>query len=340
MDKRYQVFISSTYQDLQEERQEIIQALLELDCIPSGMELFPAANEDQWSLIKRVIDDCDYYMVVIGGRYGSIGPSGLSYTEMEYRYALECGKPIIGFIHKSPDKIVAGKSEKSDEGKLKLEEFRKLVSRKMVKYWETPMELGSKVSRSLISLIKNNPAIGWVRADKVTNENSASEILSLKNKIESLEEQLELSRTKAPEGTDELAQGEDEFNIDVIIEDYTEIRNYMSINMTWNQIFYILAPMMINESSKDDLKKALRHYVAKEVQEYMIQNDLDTNPTTVHDIDNTSYDTVIVQLRALGLIKKSNKSRSIKDTNTYWTLTPYGDEVMTKLRAVRKTFSQ
>lgn len=57
MDKRYQVFVSSTYADLQDERQEVMQALLELDCIPAGMELFPAANEDQWTLIKKVIDD-------------------------------------------------------------------------------------------------------------------------------------------------------------------------------------------------------------------------------------------------------------------------------------------
>ena len=68
MDRRHQVFVSSTYQDLLEERQEVMQALLELDCIPSGMELFPAANEDQWSLIKKVVDDCDYYMVIVAGR--------------------------------------------------------------------------------------------------------------------------------------------------------------------------------------------------------------------------------------------------------------------------------
>lgn len=83
MEKRYQVFVSSTYQDLQEERQEVMHALLELDCIPAGMELFPAANESQWSLIKRVIEDCDYYVLILGGRYGSCGPDGLSYTEME-----------------------------------------------------------------------------------------------------------------------------------------------------------------------------------------------------------------------------------------------------------------
>src|SRR5712691_336415 len=98
MDKRYQVFVSSTFSDLQDERQEVMQALLELDCIPAGMELFPAANDDQWTLIKKVIDDCDYYIVVVGGRYGSIGSGGLSFTEMEYRYALEHGKPVIGFL--------------------------------------------------------------------------------------------------------------------------------------------------------------------------------------------------------------------------------------------------
>jgi hypothetical protein len=71
-----------------------MQALLELNCMPAGMELFPAANEEQWSWIKRVIDESDYYVVVLAGRYGSIATStSLSYTEMEYRYALETKKP-------------------------------------------------------------------------------------------------------------------------------------------------------------------------------------------------------------------------------------------------------
>ena len=48
MDKRYQVFISSTYQDLQDARQEVSQALLKTDCFPAGMELFPAADEEQF----------------------------------------------------------------------------------------------------------------------------------------------------------------------------------------------------------------------------------------------------------------------------------------------------
>ncbi len=83
MDVRYQVFVSSTYADLQEERRKVIQALMEMDCIPSGMELFPAADEEQGEFIKKIINDCDYYLLIIGGRYGSVTAEGISYTEKE-----------------------------------------------------------------------------------------------------------------------------------------------------------------------------------------------------------------------------------------------------------------
>ncbi|MCS6046581.1 DUF4062 domain-containing protein [Klebsiella pneumoniae subsp. pneumoniae] len=184
MDKRYQVFVSSTFADLEEERQEVMQALLELDCMPAGMELFPATNSDQWSLIKKIIDDSDYYIVILAGRYGSIGPDGISYTEMEYRYALETGKPVIGFIHKDKSNLPAKRCESNPESVEKLKAFEELVKTKLCRFWESPAELGSQVSRSLIRLIKECPAIGWVKGNLVTNDGDAKEILKLKRRIE------------------------------------------------------------------------------------------------------------------------------------------------------------
>ena len=81
MEKRYQVFVSSTYADLKNERQNVIRTLMEMDCIPAGMELFPAADEEQLDFIKSIIHDCDYYLIIVGGRYGSTMPDGISYTE-------------------------------------------------------------------------------------------------------------------------------------------------------------------------------------------------------------------------------------------------------------------
>ena len=68
---------------------------------PSHVEFFPAADEEQWEFIKRVIDDCDYYVLIIGGRYGSLTPDGISYTEQEYDYAMSIGLPEPSLLYTS-----------------------------------------------------------------------------------------------------------------------------------------------------------------------------------------------------------------------------------------------
>ncbi|HEX8773705.1 MAG TPA: DUF4062 domain-containing protein [Pyrinomonadaceae bacterium] len=345
MDKRYQVFVSSTYVDLQEERQEVIQALLELDCIPAGMELFPAADDDQWTLIKKVIDDCDYYIVIIGGRYGSLSPSGVSYTQMEYEYAVSQGKPIIGFIHRDPGSIPASKTEQSEEGRAKLESFLELVKRKVCKYWTTPSELGSVVSRSLVQLIKKKPAIGWIRADLISDE-AAQEILKLRKQLEDYELLLEASRFKSPEGTDELSQGDDEVIINYtcdkcafLTEGETERIKicYEVWHTTWNAMFAAISPLMLDEASSDSLKIALDKLL--EDEQYLSLM-LDVEDKSIGFINfmigEADFQTIIIQFRALGLITKSNREKVSTDKSTYWSLTPYGDYLMTKLRAYKR----
>lgn len=343
MDKRYQVFVSSTYADLQEERQEVMQALLELDCIPAGMELFPAANEDQWTLIKKVIDDCDYYMVIVAGRYGSIGPDGLSYTEMEYRYALETGKPVLGFVHREPGSLPASRCEANDDGKAKLGIFREFVQKKMCRFWENPPDLGSQVSRSLVKLIKSSPGIGWVRGNLVPDESAVEEILGLRRRIEELQAELQATRTTGPEGTSDLAQGADPYKVNFSFvaspNQWSHHGNgYKSVAvLEWDDIFSAISPLMIHEATEANISKALNTLVRDHSYgDLQNSNGFDNLNLMDFKVDNDDFQTIKIQLRALGLITKSTKSRSVKDTATYWTLTPYGDNVMTKLRAIRK----
>ena len=83
MMKKYQVFVSSTYEDLKAERQIVIEALLGKNCIPVGMEYFPAANDEQFTVIQKLISKCDYYIVIVGGKYGSVdGKTRKSYTQI------------------------------------------------------------------------------------------------------------------------------------------------------------------------------------------------------------------------------------------------------------------
>jgi hypothetical protein len=341
MDKRYQVFVSSTFKDLEIERQEVMHALLELDCMPAGMELFPAANETQWNLIKKVIDDCDYYILILAGRYGSIGPDGLSYTEMEYRYALSIGKPTIAFIHRDHGKIIADKTETTEEGKTKLAQFREAVEKKLCKQWETPQELGSVVSRSLIQLIKSTPAVGWVRANELADRDATMELLKLRRQVEDLQSELSKARTSAPKGAEGLAQGEETHVIRFSFKvrkpgEYNSANWSSSFTPSWDEIFSVVAPLMIHEANEDALKSALDSMVAENNEERLREHD-QLKRCTLHgfSLHQEDFQTIKVQLRALGLIAKNEKNRSVKDLGTYWTLTPYGDEVMTRLRAIR-----
>src|SRR6266404_6669305 len=181
MDKRYQVFVSSTYADLKEERQKVIRTVMEMDCIPAGMELFPAADEEQFQFIKRVIDDCDYYLLIIGGRYGSITAEGISYTEKEYDYAVSKGLKVIALIHENPDEIPLGKSEKDPLLREKLEAFKKRVStNRLVKPWKSAEDLPGLVALNLATTIKMFPAVGWTRANKPASEDVLAEINALR----------------------------------------------------------------------------------------------------------------------------------------------------------------
>ena len=101
-DKRYQVFVSSTYSDLQSERRLLTQILPVLGCLPCGLELNPS-GVSAWAAIKKLIDESVYYVLLVGSRYGSLSPSGVSYTHMEYVYAATKQKPILVLMHEAPE---------------------------------------------------------------------------------------------------------------------------------------------------------------------------------------------------------------------------------------------
>ena len=324
MDKKHQVFVSSTYEDLQAERQEVMHVLLELDCIPSGMELFPAANDSQWELIKGVIDDCDYYVVIIAGRYGSIGPNGISYTEMEYRYAVEREKPVAAFLHSDPDSIKSKLTEQSEEGKRKLVEFRDFVQKRVCKEWKTPEGLGSVVSRSLVALRKRHPAVGWIRGDQLP-ETTTAEILELRKKVERLEGALHAARTQAPAGSERLAQGDERFQVKCKSRWGNGVA--YSDELSWNDILYLTLPAMMAEAQEATVAEALARGVAKRVQPEVVDE-------YGLEVETDCLKTIIVQMRALGVIVRGRKQRAVKDTSAYWVLTPYGEAVMTRLRAI------
>lgn len=170
MKKKLQVFVSSTYLDLQTERQAAVQAILDAGHIPAGMELFRAGNESQLKTIKKWIDNSDVYMLILGGRYGSIDDkTGKSYTQIEYEYALEKKIPVFSvilsdeFLHiKASNRQDAFEKDNVEQ----YESFKKTVMSKTIKSVDDEKDITIAIYGALSELLNEYHLVGWVRGSK------------------------------------------------------------------------------------------------------------------------------------------------------------------------------
>lgn len=195
MKKKYQIFISSTYKDLVKARAKVRDAILSMMHFPVGMEMFNAADEEQWEIIKETIDSSDYYVLILGQRYGSEieegSDAGISYTEKEFRYATEKKIPILVFIMADSVPLQRDFIE-SDSQREKLEKFKVIASHgHTVQWWENEDELARKVIASLHQQMDRKERTGWIRGDSFDIEASYAELLKLNKKIRELEEENE-----------------------------------------------------------------------------------------------------------------------------------------------------
>ena len=189
-ERKLQIFVSSTYSDLKEERQAAVEAILSSGHIPAGMELFSAGDESQLTVIQRWIDESDVYLLILGGRYGSIeSKSGKCYTELEFDYALEKNKPLFAVII---NELVLESKVKTmgiaiieQENPKELKQFRLKTLKHLVKFWDDKKDIKIAIHETLSDFSYRKDLIGWIRGNtslhtalvaeeiaRLTNENS------------------------------------------------------------------------------------------------------------------------------------------------------------------------
>jgi|GEM_PF-1410451 len=188
MSKKLQVFISSTFTDLIEDRQVAVEGILDAGHIPAGMELF-RGGKPQMETIKKWIDESDVYMLILGGRYGSVEPSsGKSYTHLEYEYAVSKGIPLFAVVL-DDDELdrrlrESGKSVIEINEAKKYEEFKKLVKSNVCVFFNNSEKLKREIYRHLDEFNRNEKLIGWIRSNEVIKNDIE---IKYKKKIANLE---------------------------------------------------------------------------------------------------------------------------------------------------------
>lgn len=322
--QKYQIFVSSTFEDLKVERDQVIKAILEMGHIPVGMEMFSAADEQQWDIIKKQIDQSDYYVVIVAHRYGSMD-NNVSYTEKEYDYSVSKGIPALGFIIDEDVEWPSEWIENNKDIKKRLETFKSKVSSKMVSFWKSSEDLYGKCGIALMKAFSTQPREGWVKAASVKTGEMSEEIIRLSKENGILREQIREAEitsvsdhaTKVNEIIDALRLNKRKIYVWLDgAEDWGE-----AIDTNLISIFEAIAPDLLDEASNSTISDSLAlHYSDTAYRRYGFP------------VPSNFIKSYIADLASLDLICTSTKRHSVQDTQAYWMLTEFGQEVHGNIR--------
>ena len=324
--RKYQVFISSTYADLVEERKKILDVLLMADCIPAGMEAFVATDLEQFEVIKRVIDLCDYYVLVIGQRYGSVNPqTGISYTEMEYDYAIEKNIPVLVFAIDESIELEESKTESNEDKRKKLRDFRdKALHNRLCSIWKDTDQLVGQIAVSIMKVKQDIKRPGWQRGVDYDEASLRREIMMLQDENSQLKSELEKANSTIQSFYEQENVAFDNYDVKIGYH-YTpkgSPKRYGSIEVKLPELFKVIATEMMDVSLTETAIGETIRAKYTSISGAMVFLD-----------DGQQIKIILNQLRALNLVHsfwaKDNKQ-------LYWGLTEKGRKVRDDMIVVKE----
>lgn len=262
MNDRYQIFISSTYQDLHRQRRLIAEAIQVKGLYAAGMELFPASDKGAWAHIERSIQESDLYLLIAAGRYGSQKPgSDKSYTELEYELALQLAESkglrlaVLVWDRHNGDEYFKNDSPESGDEFEKQKAFCDRLANDMqggVSYFFDDATLINRTHAALDEFIRNTGP-GWVRADLSPNH---EEIVALENKLKTYQHRLEKAEDHIQSLLKVAALPEEEFELGCdLVYQWTrsgqkDIIPDETATVRWEEIFTAIGSVLSCPSAK------------------------------------------------------------------------------------------
>ncbi|MGC6770015.1 DUF4062 domain-containing protein [Enterococcus sp. LJL51] len=363
-EKKLQVFISSTYKDLIDERQAAVEAVLNAGHIPAGMELFKAGDQTQKDIIREWIEESDVYLLILGARYGSVDSElNISYTEWEYDLAGELGIPRFSlvltddYINEKVKKEILNISD-IERNIAPFKNFRLKVESHMVEYIDHKQAIKGAVLGSLNNTNRRNPDLkGWIRySDKVDE----GKFYQLVKENQDLKDQLQKSKIALKKQTENLKQDDDIIVVEIHFDIYnktTKINKngnsyvryeYSSsdvtkIDVSVNEMTRALLPVLIQYGEKGLIKREFDNILEelifskagiRESKEYFNEKEGYNSDFKIPELDR-----LITQLKLLNFIdfnQSIDKDSYWTKTNVYIYITELGTEEIQRLFAYKK----
>ncbi|MDR1239338.1 MAG: DUF4062 domain-containing protein [Treponema sp.] len=330
MAKKYHVFIGSTLDDLKNERRILPRIVMELGHIPVTVDCFDMSNGNDQLLIKKNLEECDYYLALIAHK---LGPQGAkSSLETECAWAVKKGVPVIALIIDEKARWKAAKKEQEPEARQKLEDFKKKLADHTHETWLNASDLGQKAQSLLIQEMNLNPRAGWICAAQAIDPSVANELSRLSVENEDLKQQIRLNSGDI--GGKIREQMKQVLKLMALNKVFLSF--YYSGGDNWEntrqfrylRIFKLLAPELSLGKTPGEISRFLGNVLNPDLEKTVRKN----YPTPSNTIKKLMADFALLKL-----VKHSGQG-----DNEVWKITEYGEEVFSayRMRQMERTFTK
>jgi len=260
LDKRYQVFISTSGSEMQPERIILSQTLVGMGFFSWGLE---QRNPLSTAFARRQIDDCDYVVILLGSQYGEQSVSGVGYMHLEYIYAVTKQKPIIVFMHDDPASREPSLHDAKAELREKFYDFRKLLQNEVdqVFTYRSLRDLEMAVRLNMPQMLERYPVTGWVRPQNA--QALHDEIDQLKARIAQMEAEAG-KREPDPFLSLPKVSMHEIFSFEYRMHAYQD-GNFKELKiqkkLTWAELLAILGSTFVNPTPEEFFSKRLNEYL-------------------------------------------------------------------------------
>lgn len=260
LDKRYQVFISTSGSEMQPERIILSQTLVGMEFFSWGLE---QRNPLSTAFARRQIDDCDYVVILLGSQYGEQSVSGVGYMHLEYIYAVTKQKPIIVFMHDDPASREPSLHDAKAELREKFNDFRKLLQNEVdqVFTYRSLRDLEMAVRLNMPQMLERYPVTGWVRPQNA--QALHDEIDQLKARIAQMEAEAG-KREPDPFLSLPKVSMHEIFSFEYRMHAYQD-GNFKELKiqkkLTWAELLAILGSTFVNPTPEEFFSKRLNEYL-------------------------------------------------------------------------------
>ncbi len=313
MDRVFQIFITSTDADLKDERQAVGNTLAKAGYMPAGMESFPVTDQQQLDYIKRIIDRSDYYIMIVGRRYGALSGSELTFAEDAFEYARSKGIPILAFLPEKPDDMAVGAIEPEASLKEKLDAFKaRLSTGRIVEFWSNENDLCMKAMMAVATAVNLKPGVGWIRGDQAINPKLFQELEKLRIENADLRQKLaDLEKDKSSSGP--AAEADNSVTVELLVYRSEEgAPDSISRSISLGDLFAALHGHLLKSPSEAYVRELVGYWYRQKLH--------------VSDYCELSEKSTIVirdKLEALGLIKPRSIMAGFSN-HIAWSLTEKG----------------